>query len=103
MGLLSFAVNLLEYLFQETNYRKQSEEWFDDVWEHLDKVSSGKGELYEDDGRIYRRFTASIGKEKYIRITDDTDKGAKLGDIKLGWLDRKQLEFTGSVVLQRYW
>lgn len=103
MGILSTAVSLLKLFFRETNYRESSEECFDDVWDHLDKVSSRKGELYEDGGRIYRRFTASIGNEKQIRITDDYDKGARISDIKLSWWEKKQLEYSGSVVIQRYW
>lgn len=50
MDILSTAASLLKLLFREANYRELSEEWFDDVWEHLDKVSSGRGELYEDGG-----------------------------------------------------
>ncbi len=103
MGFLSIVVSFLKIFFRETNYRESSEEWFDDVWEHLDKVSSGKGELYEDGGRIYRRFTASIGNEKQIRITDDFDEEARIGDIKLSWWEKIRLEYSGSVVLQRYW
>lgn len=103
MGILSTAVSLLKLFFHEANYRESSKEWFDDVWEHLDKVSSGKGELYEDGGRIYRRFTASIGNERQIRITDDYDEGARIGDIKLSWWEKTRLEYSGSVVIQRYW
>lgn len=103
MGFLSIVVSFLKKFFRETNDRESSEEWFDDVWEHLDKVSSGKGELYEDGGRIYRRFTASIGNEKQIRITDDFDEGARIGDIKLSWWEKIRLEYSGSVVIQRYW
>ena len=52
MGILSAAASLLKLFFREANYRELSEEWFDDVWEHLDKVSSGKGELYETVGEF---------------------------------------------------
>lgn len=103
MGVLSTVASLLKLFFQDANYRELSEEWFDEIWEHLDKVSSGKGELYEDGGRIYRRFTASIGNEKQIRITDDFDEGARIGDIKLSWWEKIRLEYSGSVVIQRYW
>ena len=103
MGILSTAVSLLKLFFHEANYRESSESWFDDVWEHLDKVSSGRGELYEDGDRIYRRFTASIGNERYITITDDSDEGAKIDDIKLSWWEKTRLEHFGSVVIQRYW
>ena len=103
MGILSTVVSLLRLFIREPNYRELSEDWFDEVWEHLDKVSSGRGELYEDDGRIYRRFTASIGNGRQIRITDDYDEGAKIGDIKLSWWEKTQLEYSGCVVIQRYW
>ena len=103
MGILSTAASLLKLFFREASYREYSEKWFDDVWEHQNKVSSGKGELYEDGGRIYRRFTASIGNEKQIRITDDYDEGARISEIKLSWREKIQLEYSGSVVIQRYW
>ena len=99
MGVLSTVASLLKLFFQDANYRELSEEWFDEIWEHLDKVSSGKGELYEDGGRIYRRFTASIGNEKQIRITDDFDEGARIGDIKLSWWEKIRLEYSGNTTL----
>ena len=103
MGILSTAASLLKLFFREANYREYSKKWFNDVWEHLDKVSSGKGELYEDGGRIYRRFTASIGNEKQIKITDDYDEGARINDIKLSRWEKIRLEYSCSVVIQRYW
>lgn len=103
MGILSTAANILKIFVSKVDYRMESEEWFGDVWEHLDKVSSGKGELYEDGGRIYRRFTASIGNQKIIKITDDYDEGVRIGDIKLSWWEKIRLEYSGSVVIQRYW
>ena len=103
MGILSTAVSLLKLIFREASYRESSEKWYDDVWKHLDNVSSGRGELYEDGGRVYRRFTASIGNERYIKITDDSDEGARIGDIKLSWWEKTRLEYSGSVVIQKYW
>ena len=66
-------------------------------------MSSGKGELYEDGGRIYRRFTASIGNERQIRITDDYDEGARISDIKLSWWEKKKLELNGITTLKKYY
>lgn len=103
MGVLSLVSSLLELFCKEINYRERSEEWFNDVWEHLDHVSSGKGELYENDGKIYRRFTASIGNGKYIKITDDSDEGTRINDIKLSWWEKTRLEYSGCVVIRRYW
>lgn len=103
MSILSTAVSLLRLFIREPNYRELSEEWFDDVWEHLDKVSSGRGELYEDDDTIYRRFVALMSNKRYITITDDSDSGARIDDIKLDVLERVQLDATGYVVIQRYW
>lgn len=103
MGILSTAASLLKLFLREAKYRELSEEWFDDVWEHLDNVSSGRGELYEDGGSIYRRFVAPIGHDRYITITDDSDEGSKASDIKLSWWEKTQLDVSGSVVIQRYW
>lgn len=103
MGLLSTAVVLLRHFIRGTNYRVLSEEWYDEVWDHLKDVSIGKGEMFEKEGRIYRRFTASMGNDKFITITDDMDDGARVDDINLGWWEKTRLKYSGSVVIQRYW
>lgn len=102
MGLLSSAVGLLRDFFMNVNYRDLSEKWYDEVWCHLKNVTDGKGEMYEENGRIYRRFTASIYGEKTITITDDTDDGARMDDIKLGWWEKTKLKLYGSTVIKRY-
>ena len=103
MGLLSSLVSFASLLLRKRDYVEESEEWFDDVWEHIMKPADGEGELKEKNGRIYRQLRVRFRNNFTILITDDDDEGAEKDDVKLGWWKKMSLDYNEIVTIKKLW
>ena len=103
MGILTSIFKTIGYFLLRTDYRRDSELWFDSVWRHMRHTSSCKGELFEKNGKVFRKMSVTFDGDISITITDDKDLGAKSENVRLSWWERTCLENTGNTVLKRYY
>ena len=99
MGFISDLINFASAYIYRSDYLAESKKWYKEVWKHIQQPADGEGELVEINGRIYKQIRVSFSKDFTVVIRDEDDEGASIEELKLAWLRKTKLKYSGSATI----